>query len=798
MLLRPLLVLLTLLTAPTAFSQGIDSLLARQQRADPQERVYVHFDKSYYNPGETIWFKAYLYAGGFPSGQSTSFYAELLDEDGNVLQRHSGPVAFAGSAGAFTLDSTFSKPAVYFKAYTVTMLNSDTGFLYTKAIPVLVARKAPAKPATAAGVPTLRLLPEGGDLFAGLPGTVAFKAADAGGAPVRISGTVTDDKGKTVAELRTVHNGMGRFTLTPEEGRTYTVSWKDARGWSYTSKLPAARSQGTMLAITDQETGKRFTLLRTAEVPEAQKELLIVAYMNQEVLYKAEINMANRLTATGVFPTSALRSGILSITVFDRNRQPLQERISFVNNREFEFDGDVYLTQKNFTKRGLNKLEITVSDTIPANLSLSVTDADLQVPGAFEDNIVSRVLLTSELRGSVAEPYYYVFSKNDSVAYHTDLLMLTHGWRRYNWSDVWAGRTRAPRFPEHQFLALTGALVGIPSNLLSPGLQVNGILQTADTSKDIVVLPVDRKGGIFSEGLVFYGPARLFFSLSNKSLPADAGVLRLDNGLYKPSLRSSLDSVLRYGVSAPDVATAAANQKLAALGNEAAQQHARSVLLANVSVTGKTQSAAAKTDQKYASGLFSGGGKGFDLVSDPLNTSYTNIFQYLQGKVAGLQINAGNPYPTLAWRGGSPAVYLNELQSDVQQVASLSVHDIAYIKVFRPGESIVTGGGNGVISIYTRKGGDRPIDPTIKGMAFVTVQGYSPCRQLADGLQKRTFIKQTLASIFQQVLAPYSDNLLPRRLQPVHTAPLPYVVQYQNPPVTPHPSGFWEGLANWT
>jgi uncharacterized protein involved in type VI secretion and phage assembly len=63
--------------------------------------------------------------------------------------------------------------------------------------------------------------------------------------------------------------------------------------------------------------------------------------------------------------------------------------------------------------------------------------------------------------------------------------------------------------------------------------------------------------------------------------------------------------------------------------------------------------------------------------------------------------------------------------------------------------------------------------------ASITVQGYSPCRQLADGLQKRTFVKQTLASIFQHVLAPYSDNLLPRRIKPAHTAPLPYVVQYQ-------------------
>ena len=63
--------------------------------------------------------------------------------------------------------------------------------------------------------------------------------------------------------------------------------------------------------------------------------------------------------------------------------------------------------------------------------------------------------------------------------------------------------------------------------------------------------------------------------------------------------------------------------------------------------------------------------------------------------------------------------------------------------------------------------------------ASITVQGYSPCRQLADGLQKRTFLKQTLAAIFQQVLAPYPEDLLPRQIRPAHQASLPYVVQYQ-------------------
>ena len=62
-------------------------------------------------------------------------------------------------------------------------------------------------------------------------------------------------------------------------------------------------------------------------------------------------------------------------------------------------------------------------------------------------------------------------------------------------------------------------------------------------------------------------------------------------------------------------------------------------------------------------------------------------------------------------------------------ISSTPVSDIAYIKIFRPGESIVSGGGNGVIAIYTRRGGDVQPDPNAKGLSYVQLMGYSPVKQ---------------------------------------------------------------------
>ena len=60
----------------------------------------------------------------------------------------------------------------------------------------------------------------------------------------------------------------------------------------------------------------------------------------------------------------------------------------------------------------------------------------------------------------------------------------------------------------------------------------------------------------------------------------------------------------------------------------------------------------------------------------------------------------------------------------------------------------------------------------------IIVRGFSPDYLLTDGLKRRTFLNQTLSAIFKEVLGPYPGNVLSSSINPVHQAPLPSVVQY--------------------
>jgi hypothetical protein len=130
--------------------------------------------------------------------------------------------------------------------------------------------------------------------------------------------------------------------------------------------------------------------------------------------------------------------------------------------------------------------------------------------------------------------------------------------------------------------------------------------------------------------------------------------------------------------------------------------------------------------------MYAGDARGrFDLINDPLASSYNSIFQYLQGKIAGLQINMSGGTPSLTWRGGAPSLFLNEMRSDADMISSTPVSDIAYVKVFGPGDggSFLAGGGSGAIMIYTRKGGDMQPDPNARSLSYVSLMGYSALKE---------------------------------------------------------------------
>ena len=113
-------------------------------------------------------------------------------------------------------------------------------------------------------------------------------------------------------------------------------------------------------------------------------------------------------------------------------------------------------------------------------------------------------------------------------------------------------------------------------------------------------------------------------------------------------------------------------------------------------------------DAQYTTGVFKGFNNAYMLVpdSDPAALSSFTVFQYLQGRVAGLTIDNSYMYsPVVSWRMSATSFFLNEIQVDASVLATVSMNDIGLIKVFRPPFVGARGNGpGGAIAVYTLRG----------------------------------------------------------------------------------------------
>jgi hypothetical protein len=713
-----LLLFCTVVTS-RSFAQRIDSTLATYANQFPQERMYLQYDKPLYSPGETIWFKAYLMSGIMPSDISKNGYADFFDAEGRLLAHSVFPIVEGSFHGQFDIPDSLSTPYVHVKAYTAWMLNFDSAFLYQKNIRIL--QKTPKTITKITYTPSVEFFPEGGDAVVGIPSKIAFKATDQLGKPVKIRGFVLNNSNAVVDTIRTQHDGMGFIRLTPKAGETYTVKWYDEQNAVHQTPLPVAKASGATIELSAGSNRKNFVIRRSENAPDNLKQLHIVGTVNQQLVYMANVNLQTAPFIGGGIPTLELPTGILQVTIFDDAWTPLAERICFINNNEAIFEPEVGFKVLGLGKRGKNTLQIDLPDTMAANLSVAITDKAIGVDSS--GNIISHLLLTGDLKGRVYKPDYYFSNNSDSVAQHLDLVMLTNGWRRFNWQAIAQGKLPEIKYPnDTAYLTFSGKVYGAtPAELRGAG-DIFAIIQGKDSSKQTVTATIKPDGSFADPDMVLFDSAKIYYQFINSRNLADMSEVRFMTNILPSPKRIVFDKSTM--VSLQDTAGLARLQYLAS--EEARlRELTKGTTLQGVTVTTKAKSPLEKLDEQYASGLFQGSDAyQFDLTNDPLANSYPSVFNYLQGKVAGLQITANGSNTSLSWRGGSPSLYVNEMQADVNQLSTMSMADIAYVKVFRPPFMGGFNGANGAIAIYTRKGGPNQATPG-KGLPYKNVIGYT-------------------------------------------------------------------------
>ena len=78
----------------------------------------------------------------------------------------------------------------------------------------------------------------------------------------------------------------------------------------------------------------------------------------------------------------------------------------------------------------------TEDKPINGNFSVAVVEDKRTAKEEDETSILSNLLLTSDLKGYVEKPNYYFTNSTAQTSTHLELLMLTQGYRRFEWKKV--------------------------------------------------------------------------------------------------------------------------------------------------------------------------------------------------------------------------------------------------------------------------------------------------------------------------------------------------------------------------
>lgn len=704
----------------------IDSLVNILDIKYPQEKIYLHLDKAYYNAGETIWFKAYLTADNLPTAFSKTMYAELMDEKGNTIQRKMLPVLQSGAASHFELSDSMNNSRLFIRAYTSWMLNFDSSLLYLK--PIQIIPKTQVKKSSVVLTYDLQFFPEGGDLVNLVSSKLAFKANDNYGTPFPVKGDIVDGKGKKITTFSSIHDGMGYCSLQPVAGEKYKALWRDKKGVAHETVLPPVKTDGVILSTTLYDNQLTYTLKRPDTVSAVFTSFYVVAQMSQRLVYSAKINLTKKTSISAPIETDSLPNGVLQLTIFNAADMPVAERIVFINHGNYSFITDLHSGEKNLAKRARNTLQIDVGDNLLCNLSMSVTDAGLNPITKNEESIYSQLLISSDLKGTIYNPAYYFSGDTDSIRQHLDLVMMTNGWRRFKWENLLAGNWPVINNLPENYLSIDGKILGLSKGLLYQK-QLTGILKTKNGGTSIFSMPINSMGTFLQDGLYFFDTAKMYYQLSNdkdKTLTTSASY-SFKSSFVKTPVQSMASLAALNLVEKIDSAVIVKSSAMASLQRNQVEFN-KTRTLETVQLKSRTKSLKEKMDEEYTSGFFSGGdGYTFTTEDDPFAKSAMSVFAYLQGKVAGLQISTtGNGGAT--WRGSATSFFLNEINADVQSLQSLSMNDVAMIKVFRPPFFGAMGGGaGGAIAVYTKKGSSA--NSELKGLPFALINGYSVIKE---------------------------------------------------------------------
>ena len=712
------------------FCQILDTTLANFKYYHyqvPEEKVYLSTDKEVFVQNENLWFSVYLVNA---STHKTSLISELVNIDllGPEDQIISSLVIDMRSdlgKGSFFLADSLIEGNYTLNAYTHYMRNSSPEFIFSKTVKFFnLKRKKYVKEAIKEERSLhVEFFPEGGYLVSGVPNTVAFKISDGIGHGLTHNGRLLDDMGNEISVLNPLNFGLGRFQFTPENGQRYRGFFQ-VNGEDYIFKLPIAKDSGYQLTVRKALTKTHITVKGSPGMSFENTYLVmhirgniikvVKATLGQEFIYNSLVN-------------NQIPSGIIHVTFF-KEREPLLERLIYNENSNDKIIIEAHVTAS-IQKRSKVNFDLSVIDP-KGSKSSGLFSVSVQKRSTDRNyiNIENYLWLTSDLIGNIESPNYYTNTANKDRFEMLDLLMLTHGWRRFDWDNL-LNKALPPilYFPEKGF-TLEGKVVRWEDR--SKPIKADVSLTFLENITFQTKTSSNESGDFWFEGLSIEDTVNAVIQTINRKKDRKRKSGKIMNSFI--TLKKKTYPELKKRMPARKEEDRTIHRDYLGDMLEIAQIKASFdgdvIFLDEVAVESMKDRSADPFYRDYM--LYRE--PDTRLVIDSIKTGYANIFDVIKGRLTGVELSKDENGDYSALIRGATSISLDnkaiflldgqEISASV--ISTINPNDISHVDILKGTRAIIYGTPNGVIAFYRKTGRSGIALGNTMGILNIKMYGY--------------------------------------------------------------------------
>jgi len=750
------------ITTAFTFTQEVETLteriLAKLEKYltnTPQEKVYLHFDKPYYMAGETMWFKGYLFNGTTHKIDSVSrvVYVDLINETNGKTIASRVLNCDGSTHGDIALPDSLAEGVYQIRAYTNYMRNYSEEFFFHQDFKIyqgsIINRLTDSNAQKMIQAADVQFFPEGGNSVIGLDSRIGFKALNILGKGVDVEGFVLDNAKDTVVAFHTEHLGMGIFNYTSEPQKTYTAFVKGFEGKYRPYSLPTAQAQGFTMAVdnlSNKEKVKVFIANSSPKSADKSSEIMVVVHQRGQLVFMAKGNEMQKSFGLSIPKTKIPDDGIVQITLMNAKGEPLCERLVF-NNQNKQINLKIVTDKANYKIREKVTANLEATDAegkpVEGNFSVAVTDASQVIAEPHQENLLSYLLLSSDvsnlsgtdyyaaLRGNIEQPAYYFDKENTEANRHLDILMMTQGWRRFIWRDLMADKDPKMNNLLETGLEVTGKALK-PNGKIADNVTLTLLLKNDKKVPQFLTTITDSLGRYGFYGLDFFDSTQVFVQgmKKNGGKNLDVTINPLESAPKVRIVKTPFNPIEFNTRDLSDFLKKARET----IELEKKLKLNKDQMLQEVVVKAKKYE---EPDARKIYGKSSNNIK----VDNILCAGATSVFQMIQGRVAGVQVspNGSGGYSVLirgvsSFTGSTEPLYLLDgMPVDADALSSITPCDVDNIDILKGAEAAIFGSraSNGVIAILTKRGGnnyDYSKDP-VSGVTIQKRMGYNVARE---------------------------------------------------------------------